>query len=151
MPRYPAPYATGSAIALPLVFLLISATIIVGLAGQEPTVSVRFQDSYQVGKTGFIAISIDNRWWGRNITVLSISMSIAGGTPTELLQKPQPMGPLLSSSRTLGLILNLTVPQGTPIGTQPYQITIIYTQSKILFFGEDVLFLVTSGTLKILY
>ena len=152
MPRYPAPYAAGSAIALPLIFLLVSMTLILGVAGQAPVASVRLQDSYQVGRTGIVVVNVDNRWWGRNMTILSVSISIAGGTPIELLPTPEPIGPALGGSRTLPLTLNMTVPQGTPIGTQiPYQINIIYIQSKILFFGQDMGSFVFHGTMELRY
>lgn len=151
MPRYPAPYA-GLAIVLPLIFLLISMTLIFGVAGQAPVASVRLQDSYQVGRAGIIVVNVENRWWGRNMTVLSVSISIAGGTPIELLSTPQPIAPALGGSRSLPLTLNLTVPQGTPTGTQiPYQINIIYIQSNLLLVGQETHSFIFSGTMELRY
>jgi hypothetical protein len=128
-------------------------TLILGVAGQAPIASVRLQDSYQVGRTGIVVANVDNRWWGRNMTVLSVSISIAGGTPIELLPAPEPIAPALPQpSRTLPLTLNLTVPQGTPSGTQiPYQIKIVYIQSQILFFGQDKSYFDFNGTMEVRY
>jgi len=140
-------FALSAASIIVLLTMLATMTLVIGVAGREPEISVDLQESYRVGEKGYIALKIVNRWWARNITVISVTISIAQGKEMQLLGRQEPV----SNLQERVLLLELTVPQGTPAGSYSYVIGVTYVQSRVLFTGQEIKSAVISGAIVLRY
>ena len=124
---------TSSAVGTALIALALSGVIIAGFVGQPPEISVQLQGLYPRGQTGFIAVQVLNRYLARNLTVYSVSISVARSNPIELLASPTQ----ISGMRAQALILPFGVPWQLAVGSQDYVITVLYARSQFFTFGAE--------------
>ena len=128
-----------------LFVLLVMGVLTVGLAGLPFTTSITVPQTMQIGQTSYVVVNVENRWWGRTVTVLSVTMSIAGGNEFTLYASPL----VVPANSRQGWLFSFDVPNGLPLGSQPYVVHVNLAQTQFLFFGEDTMTVIAPGSVMI--
>ena len=77
-------------------------------------------------------INAHNQWWGRFVEMYSVDVRIGNET---LALPTSPV--VLWSSQQRAVVLVLTIPEGTPIGSQQWVVEVWYTQTTLLVAGQE--------------
>ena len=101
-----------------IVLLAATSIIVIGVAGQPPSIWAYPQTYYVVGQNGYVVVTGTNTWFGRNVTITGVTVSIAGLQPIEILRSPVSIA-ALGGHQTLFLPFPVS---NVPLGNQTMQI-----------------------------
>lgn len=128
------------------IFVLIASLFIFGVAGQEPLFSVETQDTYPRYEYGYIFVTIENRWWTRDIKIENVIFEI--DYPTYYGETISRLPEQINRGESETILIEFN-PQSWQAGTFDYTITVICSQTLIFVFGEQTFEIELEGSLVI--
>jgi hypothetical protein len=128
------------------VLLALSLILIIGMGGTGLSASVVFDQDYNPYVAGSVRIEVKNGWWGRTIHIQDVLFAIENIQTFDWGVQNYSGG--LAPGALMSIAANLTIEEWTS-GTFNCSLTIVYTESTLLWFGSANSRRVINGTLVI--